>query len=204
MFTPVRPPFVVKRFYHRFVWEMPAVNKNIYLTFDDGPVPEATDFVLQQLEKYRAPATFFCIGDNVKKHPAIFQEIKNAGHRIGNHTQHHLNGWENNTENYIKDVNEAAKFVSSELFRPPYGRIRKQQANLLLEKYKIIMWDVISYDYDKRVTPEKCYQNVITNTRPGSIIVFHDSVKAFKNITYALPKCLEYFQSNGFIFKNDF
>lgn len=204
MFSPVRPPAVVRRFYNRFVWEMEPNEKNIYLTFDDGPIPGVTDFVLEQLEKFNAKATFFCIGDNVKKHPDIFLKVKVAGHRIGNHTQHHLNGWESNTENYIADVDKATEFISTDIFRPPYGRIRKQQADILLQKYKIIMWDVLSYDYDKNVTPEKCYGNVVSNVRPGSIIVFHDSVKAFKNLEYALPKCLEYFQKNGFVFNNDF
>ena len=157
--------------------------------------------MLDQLQKFNAKATFFCIGDNVRKNPDLFQKVNDAGHRIGNHTFNHLNGWQHNTDDYVNNVQCAESFITTDIFRPPYGRIKKQQADVILEKYKIIMWDVLSYDYDKDVSPEQCYLNVVNNVRPGSIIVFHDSIKAFRNLEYTLPKCLLYLKENDYSFK---
>jgi len=192
---------LLRRYYNRFIWNFHPDSKSIYLTFDDGPIPGPTDFVLEQLEKYNAKATFFCIGDNVKKNPDLFQKLIHNGHRIGNHSHNHLNGWQHNTNDYVENVRNAEEFISSDIFRPPYGRIKKQQANILIEKYRIIMWDVLSCDYDKNVSPDQCYLNVVKNIRPGSIVVFHDSLKAFKNLEYSLPKSLAFFTNEGYDFK---
>jgi len=200
MFSTVRPPYLLRRYYNRFIWNLNPDTKIIYLTFDDGPVEGPTDFVLEQLDKFNAKATFFCIGDNVRKNPDLFQKLKAAGHRIGNHTFNHMNGWQHNTDDYVNNVQIAEAFITTDIFRPPYGRIKKNQADVLLEKYRIIMWDVLSYDYDKEVTPEKCYLNVVNNARPGSIIVFHDSLKAFRNLKYTLPKSLEFMKGEGYDF----
>jgi len=201
MLSIVRPPYLLRRYYNRFIWNFHPDSKSIYLTFDDGPIPGPTDFVLEQLEKYNAKATFFCIGDNVKKNPDLFQKLIHNGHRIGNHSHNHLNGWQHNTNDYVENVRNAEEFISSDIFRPPYGRIKKQQANILIEKYRIIMWDVLSCDYDKNVSPDQCYLNVVKNIRPGSIVVFHDSLKAFKNLEYSLPKSLAFFTDEGYDFK---
>lgn len=201
MFSAVRPPYLLRRYYNRFIWNLNPESKSVYLTFDDGPIPGPTDFVLDQLQKFNAKATFFCIGDNVRKNPELFQKVNDAGHRIGNHTFNHLNGWQHNTDDYVKNVQSAESFISTDIFRPPYGRIKKQQADVLLDKYKIIMWDVLSYDYDKEVSPEQCYLNVVNNVRPGSIIVFHDSLKAFRNLEYTLPRCLRYLKDNDYSFE---
>lgn len=201
MFSAVRPPYLLRRYYNRFIWNMSSDSKGVYLTFDDGPIPGPTDFVLDQLQKFNAKATFFCIGDNVRKNPDLFQKVNDAGHRIGNHTFNHLNGWQHNTSDYVKNVYDAEAFINTDIFRPPYGRIKKQQADVILEKYKVIMWDVLSYDYDKEVSPEQCYLNVVKNVRPGSIIVFHDSLKAFQNLEYTLPKCLRYLKENDYTFE---
>lgn len=200
MFSTVTPPYLLRRYYNRFIWNLNPDSKIIYLTFDDGPVKGPTDFVLEQLEKYNAKATFFCIGDNVRKNPDLFHNLKEAGHRIGNHTFNHMNGWQHNTYDYVNNVQMAAAYITTDIFRPPYGRIKKNQANILLEKYRIIMWDVLSADYDMEVSPEKCYLNVVNNARPGSIVVFHDSLKAFRNLKYTLPKSLEFFKEKGYDF----
>ena len=199
MFTPVRPPYLLRRYYKDFTWNLPGEGRKVYLTFDDGPVPEVTDFVLDTLSRFNMKATFFCIGNNVKLHPDIFNRIRESGHRIGNHTFLHKNGWLTNKADYINDVAEAAQFISSDLFRPPYGRIKKSQAEYLLKQYKIIMWDVLSCDYDQSVSPQKCLHNVTSHTRPGSIIVFHDSSKAFRNVKEVLPQYLEFLLKNDFV-----
>lgn len=186
----------------RRVWAFSRKEPNIYLTFDDGPIPEVTPWVLEQLKKYNAKATFFCIGDNVRKHPDIFNAIIAEGHSIGNHTFHHLNGWKTRTEEYLQDV-EAAEvefnktiFNSnqpSKLFRPPYGKMTSAQAKKITEKgYKIIMWDVLSADFDPTISEEKCLKNVVNNIKPGSIVVFHDSLKAEEKLKYVLPEFLAF------------
>ena len=182
--------------------------KEIYLTFDDGPVPGPTDFVLDTLKQYDAKATFFCIGDNIQKHPDVFRNIVDNGHAIGNHTFNHVNGWRTSSEMYRENVTRCNDIINSmterpnplNLFRPPYGRITRQQINML-DNYKIIMWDVLSIDYDKALRPEKCLARTIHAARPGSIVVFHDSHKAQHNLMYVLPRFIDHYSSRGFIFK---
>lgn len=215
--TPIKTPVVAKKLFPNYVWDISTANKVIYLTFDDGPTPEITNWTLEVLKQYNAKATFFCIGNNIKKHPEIFQDILNDGHAIGNHTQNHLKGWKAKTKDYLKNielceaemksqipdstiVNRKSKFVN--LFRPPYGQITPKQGKKLMELgYKIIMWDVLSFDWDKSVEQERCIENVLSKTTAGSIIVFHDSVKAAKNMQYALPKVLKHFSEKGYCFE---
>jgi peptidoglycan/xylan/chitin deacetylase (PgdA/CDA1 family) len=201
MFRFVKPPSILRNYYKSLVWNFPTTEKIIYLTFDDGPIPEVTPFVLEQLKQYGAKATFFCIGENIDRHPEIFKLINEQGHTTANHTFHHLNGWKTNNQLYFESVERARAFVGTKFFRPPYGRIRKSQIALLGARYSIIMWDVLSYDFDKNVSPEKCFSNVIRNTKEGSIVLFHDSIKAQKNLYYSLPKTLEHFSKKGFEFR---
>lgn len=178
----------------RFTWKMPDAD-SVYITFDDGPHPTATPYVLDELDKYGAKASFFCIGNNVKNNDAIYRDIINRGHTIGNHTHNHLNGWFTKTDNYIQNISKASEYINSIIFRPPYGKIKRGQANRLLHKnpsWKVYMWDILSGDFDTGITPEQCLKNVIENIEPGSIIVFHDSEKAWARMSYALPGVLEY------------
>ena len=203
----VKTPWWLKRIYPNRVWHIDTDEKIIYLSFDDGPHPVATPFVLDELKRYNAKATFFCIGKNVVSFPAIYKRILDEGHRVGNHTQHHLNGWKTNTATYLADVAEASNHISSPLFRPPYGRIRAAQVkgikkSLQNESAKIIMWDVLSGDFDESLSKENCLQNVIRKTKPGSIIVFHDSEKAFPLLAYSLPLFLRAFAEKGFVFNS--
>jgi peptidoglycan/xylan/chitin deacetylase (PgdA/CDA1 family) len=188
----VKAPNLLKKIYPKgLVWDIKSEDA-IYLTFDDGPHPEATPFVLSELEKYKALATFFCIGKNVLAYPKIYQKIIEKGHKIGNHTYSHLNGWHVNNETYLEDILKAQKLIQSNLFRPPYGRIKKNQAKCIQNLgYQIILWDVLSGDFDEKISPEKCWENIKKNIKPGCIIVFHDSSKAFERMKYALPKTLE-------------
>lgn len=202
---PHRTPFVLPWLYPSLTWRMPSVGKSIYLTFDDGPVHGPTDFALEALKEYSAKATFFCIGDNVHKHPDVFKKIISEGHAVGNHTFNHLNGWKTASSLYLDNVKKcddvlASHASSAKLFRPPYGRITRNQIKLL-EGYTIVMWDVLSVDYAKSLSAERCLQNTIGATRDGSIVVFHDSYKAEKNMTHALPRYLEHFTSKGYSFK---
>ncbi|MEO5570768.1 MAG: polysaccharide deacetylase family protein, partial [Bacteroidia bacterium] len=174
MFRFVKPPYLLRNFYRQLIWNFPTEEKILYITFDDGPISEVTPFVLEQLKKYNAKATFFCIGENIEKHPEIFKQIKEQGHTAGNHTYHHLNGWKVNDQLYFESVERARAFVGTKFFRPPYGRIRKSQIALLEARFSIIMWDVLSYDFDKNVSPEKCFLNVKHNAKEGSIVLFHD------------------------------
>ena len=198
------------RFFSKYTWCFRSNEKEIFLTFDDGPTPEITQFVLSELKKYNAKATFFCIGKNIQNYPEIFNEIISDGHSIGNHTQNHLNAWKTTTENYIANFLECHKTITQfnkikfkkQLFRPPYGKIKKSQAKKILKKgYKIIMWDVLSADFDNTISKERCLQNVLNNAKKGSIIVFHDSLKASKKVKYALPAVLKTFSDKGFVFK---
>jgi peptidoglycan/xylan/chitin deacetylase (PgdA/CDA1 family) len=203
MVYPVKTNWLMRVLYPSFTWQMPENDRNIYLSFDDGPHPEVTTFVLDQLNEFNAKASFFCIGDNIIKYPKIYERIVNEGHTVGNHTQNHLNGWKSNTLKYLENVEAAAAHIDSDLFRPPYGKIKRFQAKQLQENkgLKIIMWSVLSGDFDQQILPEKCLQNVLLNTRSGSIVVFHDSEKAWKRLAYALPKVLEYFTEKGYSFK---
>ncbi len=206
--TPIKTPMLVKRMFPNYIWNIPSTSKTIYLTFDDGPIPEITNWTLDILKQYNAKASFFCIGSNIKKHSSIFQDIINDGHTIGNHTHNHIKGWKSKTKDYLNNIKEAqntinSKTQNSELFRPPYGQLKpKQGKKLIALGYKIIMWDVLSFDWDATVSPETCLNNVISNTTNGSIIVFHDSIKASKNMQYALPKVLEHFSKKGYRFKS--
>lgn len=211
MLLPAKMPSFVKKFYPNYVWDLfpekkRSSEKVLYLTFDDGPVPEATEFVLEELDKFNAKATFFCIGDNVERHPEIFKQVVNQGHSIGNHTQHHLEGWKTDTSVYIDNIQIAESFIkdhnSSKLFRPPYGRIKRQQGKQLIAlDYKIIMWDVVAKDWRQDVSEKSCLANIVNNTSNRSIIVMHDSLKALNNVRYALPKLLEYFGDRGYRFE---
>jgi peptidoglycan-N-acetylglucosamine deacetylase len=202
----VKTNWLIKRMFSNYVWNIPNNENKVYLTFDDGPTPEITEWTLAQLKSYNAKATFFCIGDNVRKFPEIYQRISHEGHSTGNHTYNHLNGWKTSTNDYIDNVKlhqtERSKLNTehSLLFRPPYGKIKPSQSkNLRNLGYKIIMWDVISYDFDGKTAPEKCVENVLKNVQSGSIIVFHDSKKAFKNLEYVLPRTLKFLNENGFV-----
>ncbi len=194
----VRTPWLIKKFYPDCTWDFPPDKKVIYLTFDDGPHPSITKFVLAELKKYNAKATFFCIGKNVVAHPDVYRQISNDGHATGNHTYDHLNGWKTEESAYLKNIEEAKGVIDSGLFRPPYGRISRRQLKIVKEDFRVIMWTVLAGDFDTTINGEKCYQNVIRNSRPGSIIVFHDSEKAKERIVYALPLVLKYFSENGY------
>lgn len=195
----------IKWIFANYVWEIPNHESKVYLTFDDGPTPEITEWTLEELKRYEAKATFFCIGDNIKKHPDIFLKVINQGHAIGNHTFNHLKGWKTGNETYIENVSRCQEQITNytshivNLFRPPYGKIKPSQSRILRKMgYKIIMWDIVSFDFDHGISPEKCLENVLKNVRPGSIVVFHDSVKAAQNLKYALPKTLEFLKDKGF------
>jgi len=192
------------------IFRIPADGKKIFLTFDDGPTPEVTPWVLEELKKYNAKAVFFCIGENVESHPEIFSEIIRQGHVAGNHTMHHLNGWKISSKKYLEDTKQCDEILRTHqsqtsnfklqtfLFRPPYGRITPSQYSSLKKNHRIVMWDVLSRDYDENFSAEKCLQRIIRKSKLGSIIVFHDSVKAKKNLRYVLPRVLEYFSEKGF------
>ena len=189
----VRPPQLLRALYKGSLWRMDKKEPVIYLTFDDGPVPELTEWVLDILKEYQIKATFFCVGDNIVKNPSIFQRIQSEGHQVGNHTFNHLKGWKETTKFYIDNVEKCQKLTETNLFRPPYGRIKKSQYKLLAKDYKVVFWDVLSYDYDKLTSSKKCLDNSIKYTRNGSIIVFHDNIKAQKNLKFALPQYIEHF-----------
>lgn len=204
----VKTPNLVKKLFKRLVWSFNTSEKVIYLTFDDGPSPEITSFILENLEQFNAQATFFCVGENIEKYPAIFQEIISKNHTIGNHTHNHLKGWKTANRTYVENTDKAQQTIekyiknNQRLFRPPYGKIGFFQNTKLLKKdYKIIMWDVLSGDFDPSISKENVLSNVLKNTYNGSIIVFHDHQKAFNNLSYALPKVLEYFNAKGYRFE---
>lgn len=201
-------PFLVPLLFPKQLWTVANTDKKIYLTFDDGPIPEITEWVLDLLDYYQIKATFFCIGDNIGKHPDIFQKIIDGKHQVGNHTEHHVNGWKSQTAKYVEEVLQCTKKIekyteiSQHLFRPPYGKIKPSQAKALLQRnYKIVMWTVLSKDYDAKTSPEQCLQHVVKHTQSGSIILFHDSWKASGNLKYALPKAIEYLLKEGYQFE---
>lgn len=199
-----KTPRILKVAYNRGIWNIDDSPNSVFLTFDDGPHPEITTFVLDELKKVNAKGTFFCIGKNVEKHPDIYNRILDEGHAVGNHTQNHKNGWSTDNAVYYRDILSAAKHIKSNLFRPPYGRITYAQGmglEKLLPNTKIIMWDVLSGDFDTELSPEDCLKNVVKNTKAGSIIVFHDSQKAFERLEYALPQFLAHCQSQNWEMK---
>jgi peptidoglycan/xylan/chitin deacetylase (PgdA/CDA1 family) len=202
----IKTPWWTKKVFPSYIWDLPPDGKSVYLTFDDGPDPEVTQWVLDQLKMHHALATFFCVGENVEKFPDVYQKILDSGHTTGNHSYSHFNGWQTDVETYINDVAAATKLIRSNLFRPPYGRIKSSQAKRIPDALetmdaKIIMWDVLSADFDPAFTPENCLHNVLKNVRPGSIVVFHDSEKASKNLKFALPRVMSYLTENKYQFK---
>jgi len=206
----VKTPRVVQKFFPNYSWRIRTEKKEIYLTFDDGPVPDFTPWVLDTLKKFDAKATFFCVGENIEKYPHIYQQIITDNHSIGNHTFNHLQGWKTSTTKYIKNIIKAESYLKDaeknqgiKLFRPPHGRIKPMQARILRKKgYKIIMWDVLSGDFDQKLSKEECLQHTLKHINNGSIVVFHDSVKSFKNLDYVLPRVLEHFRQQGYTFKS--
>lgn len=204
MYYLIKSPGWFKSIFPNMIWEAATQKNEMFLTFDDGPHPVHTPFVLNILKQYNAKATFFCIGKNVVQYPHIYQQIIDEGHAIGNHTYNHVNGYVVKDEMYLKEVNDAADIIKSNLFRPPYGRIKRFQAKVLttLQKpYKIIMWTVLSGDFDTSITKETCAENVLLKATNGAIIVFHDSDKAAERMYYALPKVLQYFTDKGYVFE---
>lgn len=211
-----RTPAFLPWLYPQLTWRIPTQEKVLYLTFDDGPVPGPTEFVLETLGKTGSHGTFFCIGENVVKHPLIFQKVITAGHSIGNHTFNHLSGWKTSTSKYLENIRLCQdhlrtsavapgirSLISSPrpFFRPPYGRITRSQIKSL-DLFNIIMWDVLTHDYAQSLTPEKCLKGALTAARPGSVVVFHDSLKAERNLTYVLPRFIDYFTDLGYSFKS--
>ena len=217
----VKTPWWLRAIYPQLIWRMPSQEKIIYLSFDDGPHATATPYVLDTLAQYNAKASFFCIGKNVFEHPAIYERILNEGHSVGNHTQHHANGWKVSNDQYFSEIDQAARLIHSDLFRPPYGRIKRSQIKKLARThsqlsnnisttaqtnkeqsgYKIIMWSVLSGDFDTTLSAAACTKNVLENTGPGSIVVFHDSTKAWERMSVALPTVLEHFSGMGYRFE---
>ena len=220
--------FLMRALYPNFIWRIPTEKKEIFLTFDDGPIPEVTEFVLEELKKYNAKATFFCIGGNIEKYPGIFQKVVNQQHTIGNHTFNHVRGWDVEDDYYLDNFNECEEIIvarsskfdvreseiehqtsknepkqrSHRLFRPPFGRIKRSQAKEILKTHEIVMWDVLTGDYDQSISQERVLSKTLQHTEKGSIVLFHDSIKASKNMIYALPKVLEHFSEQGFVFKS--
>jgi peptidoglycan/xylan/chitin deacetylase (PgdA/CDA1 family) len=199
----VKTPWFLKKLYPQLIWDTKPGDRCIYLTFDDGPIPIVTPFVLNILKKYNAKATFFCIGDNVRKHPDVFAEVKKEGHAIGNHTYNHLKGWATDSQTYLENFLKADEVLDTPLFRPPYGRIKREQIKLLKQArpdLKIIMWDVLSGDFDMALKKEEALKNVLNNVQDGSIVLFHDSVKAFHKLEHVLPLAMEYWSKEGYTF----
>lgn len=201
----IKTPWIVKKIFNDYTWNFPQDEKAVYLTFDDGPHPYITPWVLEELKKHEAYATFFCIGKNVEENKETYESILNQGHATGNHTFQHLNGWKTNDETYVQDVIKASRLIHSNLFRPPYGKIKVKQARYITDAFKnkinIIMWDTLSGDFDKNYSAEQCIRNVIEHVENGSIIVFHDSEKAYPNLKQTLPVVLEYLSKEGYKLK---
>ena len=191
-------PEILKSVIKNVVWRINPAKKVIYLTFDDGPNSRVTPLVLDILDRYEVKATFFCVGENVSRFPNVFDEVKRRGHTVGNHTFNHLKGFEYATDYYVRNVEKANGYIKSDLFRPPHGQIKPSQIKALKDDYRIIMWDFITYDYDKRIEPEKIIAEVKKRSRNGSIVVFHDSLKAEKNVLQVLPEALRFWKENGY------
>lgn len=199
----IKTPWLLKKLYPQLTWDIKPAGRCIYLTFDDGPIPIVTPFVLNILKQYNAKATFFCIGDNVNKHPDVFAQVKADGHTIGNHTYNHLNGWRSDDKTYFDNFLKADYILQTNLFRPPYGRIKKSQIKLLQDarpNLKIIMWDILTGDFDIDLKPEDCLKNVLKHTQSGDIVVFHDSLKARERLEYMLPRAMKVWSEKGYSF----
>ena len=191
-------PKLLRPLFGKLIWQVETDARLVYLTFDDGPVPEVTPKVLDILDRYGWKATFFCVGENVMKYPDLYQEILQRGHRVGNHSFNHIRGFRHTVEDYVANVRKASIYIDSKLFRPPHGRIKFSQIKVLKHDYQIVMWDVITYDYDRKKSPESILNNIKRYLRKGSIIVFHDSIKAEKNVLAVLPKALEYWKEQNY------
>ncbi|MCZ2101586.1 MAG: polysaccharide deacetylase family protein [Chitinophagales bacterium] len=194
----VKTPPLIKTIFNDFLWEVETQENEVFLTFDDGPIPEVTPWVLDQLNTYGFKATFFCVGENVVRYPDIYQRIIDEGHTVGNHTYNHLNGWLTDNETYLDNIKKCDPIFETHFFRPPYGKIKKAQLSVLRLMKSVVMWDILSGDFDQEITKEKCLSNVINQYKPGSIIVFHDSIKAQEKLTYVLPRVLKHLADNGF------
>jgi len=192
-----KTPAFVQRLLPGYTWRIPTEERVLYLTFDDGPIPGVTPWVLEMLRSFDAKATFFCVGENVQRHPDVFQQIIKDGHAVGNHTLQHLNGWKTDTDTYLQNVQQCAELVPGNLFRPPYGRLRTAQATALKKNYRIVLWDVLSGDFDQGISPQKCFDNIRRHARPGSIVVLHDSLKAERHLRYTLPALLDFYAGKG-------
>lgn len=197
----ITPPRIIKRIYPSLIWSFPNDKDGVFLTFDDGPSPQITPWILDQLDIFGAKATFFCIGKNVELYPNLYKEILDRGHQTGNHSYSHIKGWKTDNNTYMRDIDTANDLIRSNLFRPPYAKITPSQAKEVNERYTILMWSILSRDYNRSLTGNQCARNVIPHILPGSIIVFHDSLKASKNLWYALPKVLEEIGNRGLICK---
>ena len=202
----VKTSYLIKKTFSNYVWDIPNHENKVFISFDDGPTPAITEWTLEQLKKYNAKATFFCIGKNIEKYPEVFEKIIREKHAIGNHTYDHQKGWETPNNIYNESVNKCGEIIRKlnsnhcNLFRPPYGKIKPSQSKILRKSgYKIIMWDVLSKDFDPTITPAECLDNVLKNVTSGSIIVFHDSVKAEQNLKYVLPKTLAFLKEKGYV-----
>ncbi len=199
--------FLMRALYPNFVWNKERKDKKIYLTFDDGPIPDVTETILDILQKYQAKATFFCIGNNIEKHPTIFSKLLQHEHTIGNHTYNHLNGWKTENELYWQDIDQCQNIIVSNsanptrLFRPPYGKIKHTQAKKINSDYQVIMWDVLSGDFSLNLSKETILKKSLHYTKNGSIVLFHDSLKAKPNVLYTLPRFLEHFSTLGYTFE---
>ncbi|MDR0972666.1 MAG: polysaccharide deacetylase family protein [Prevotellaceae bacterium] len=196
-----QPPRPVRWLYPEAVWRMNPDERAVYLTFDDGPVPDVTPWVLGVLDEYGVKATFFMVGDNVEKHPEEYRQVLDAGHRVGNHTHNHLRGFEYLSHHYLRNADRANETLQSDLFRPPHGHMRFMQYRTLKQYYRIVMWDVVTRDYSKKLNGEQVFRNVKRYVRNGSIITFHDSLKAERNLKYALPRSIEWLSEQGYAFK---
>ncbi len=198
----VHTPLLFKKIYHFGpVWQKKTDSKSVYITFDDGPVPEVTPEILEILDQFSVKATFFCVGENIERNPELFKQIRDKGHATGNHTNNHLNGWKTDSKKYFENIRKCDHFHSGNLFRPPYGRIKPSQILKLKKTHQIIMWTVLSGDFDMKTSPKKCLENAIKFTKPGSIVVFHDSIKAKEKVLFALPAYIENLIEKGFEFK---
>lgn len=197
-----KTPLLIEKYFDNYIWHGDRKRKVIHLTFDDGPTPIVTHKVLDILSDFEAKATFFCLGRNVDRHPELFQLILNNGHAVGNHSYSHLKGWSTPAKMYFHDANLAKKYIQSKLFRPPYGRITRLQSKYIRKDYKIIMWDVLSHDYNMKIPEKMCLRNAIRHTKNGSYIVFHDSLKASKNLLYTLPRYIDHFKEKGYTFES--
>jgi len=198
----IESPVILPVLFPGLTWKMPVNGvKEVFLSFDDGPTDELTPWILEVLDRHKIKATFFCVGENVKNHPDLYQQIIEEGHQVGNHTYHHLKGWNTSNKGYYEDIKKADDLIASPLFRPPHGKIKPSQIAHVKKEYRIVMWDVLTRDFDQSIEPWQCMENVKKFSQPGSIIVFHDSLKAEKNLRYTLPRAINYLEGEGYLFR---